>query len=189
MVEVTWLAREYDVEIGGVRQVVSGVVRSAWSSAQEWTVAWREGTAQLKTVVAGLLKADGKGEEGEDGHLPPSVHQAADQLTLYIAKMRDCVRTLKDLVEQIQKVERMQCEASTSPLFSTLSVHHMVCVLEQVYENYRCETDVKVGACTPLPTNRCPDILNTCVTLWTHHTHLHTHHFPLKLLLRETQQL
>lgn len=62
-------------------------------------------------------------------------------------------------------------------------------VLEQVYENYRYETDLKANACSPLPSIRCTDVLNTCVTLWTHHTQLHTHHFPLKLLLRETQQL
>lgn len=70
-----------------------------------------------------------------------------------------------------------------------LPSHQSVRVLEQVYENYWWETDVKAKACSPLPSSGCADVLNTCVTLWTHHTHLHTHHFPLKLLLRETQQL
>lgn len=88
VIDVTTLARDYGVERDRLRQVVSAVVRSVWASAQEWTVAWRIGTAQLKAVVAGLLTAgEEEEEERENTNIPPSVHTAANQLASSVTKM------------------------------------------------------------------------------------------------------
>lgn len=64
-----------------------------------------------------------------------------------------------------------------------------VSVLESVCEDYRKETELKAGVCTPLPFTNSRDTLSTVITLWSHHAHVVTHQYPLKLLLRETQQL
>lgn len=69
-----------------VREVISAVVRSVWASAQDWTVAWRDGTTHLKAVVTGLLTAEGE-DEDENTNIPPSVHTAANQLASSVAKM------------------------------------------------------------------------------------------------------
>ncbi|KAK8731036.1 hypothetical protein OTU49_007766 [Cherax quadricarinatus] len=103
--------------------------------------------------------------------------------------MKACVRTMDKLLEELQNLQRLQKSNAEQPLFSSLTLQQMVSVMECVCDDYRKETEVKAGACTPLPSTSCPDTLNTLVTLWTHHTHVVTHQYPLKLLLRETQQL
>ncbi|XP_042234653.1 uncharacterized protein LOC121874542 [Homarus americanus] len=111
--DVAVLAREKS-EGHSTREMVSAIVRSAWGSAQEWTVAWKCGVSQLKIVVGELVGA------GQDDELGQHVHAAAQQLHRAVSKMRVCVRTLEDLLQQLQKVQD-----SDEPLFSTLTIHHM----------------------------------------------------------------
>lgn len=169
----------------GTREITASVVRSAWAAAQEWTTAWKAGSSQLRTVVDGL---EGLGTDS----IPSSkVHEAAKGVHGALVKMRGSVAALAGLLEQLRKVEEIEKkkEGGGAPLFSTLTLHHMVLVLTSVHNDYECETRVKEAACQPLPSARSPEVLSSVFALWTHLTHLPQHHYPLKTLLRETQQL
>ncbi|XP_064102809.1 uncharacterized protein LOC135212977 [Macrobrachium nipponense] len=177
------LARD-DKSTACVRDIVASIVRDAWAKAQDWTVAWKTGKTQLKSVVESLINLP------EDEQVEPLVHESALQLHTCITKMQACVSILNELLENLIKVEKLQTgKKCNQPLFSTLTLHQMACVLESVCEDYRKETEIKAGLCTVLPHSHNVDTLNTALTLWTHHVHLVTHQFPLKSLLRETQQL
>ncbi|CAL4066019.1 unnamed protein product, partial [Meganyctiphanes norvegica] len=98
------------------------------------------------------------------------------------------VTTLADLVMQLERLQNCQSDAERDePMFSTLTLGHIVSVLSSVAEDYKQETSVKKGACAPLPSTRNVDTLNTAITIFSHHTYIETHLFKLKLLLRETQ--
>ncbi|XP_050740395.1 uncharacterized protein LOC127010403 isoform X2 [Eriocheir sinensis] len=170
------------------REVTEAVVRSAWAAAQEWTVAWKVGSGHLKMVVDGL--------EGLEGDRVPekAVHDAAKSVHGALVKMRGCVTTLQGLLQQLRKVEELEKKKEDDgggggPLFSTLTLHHMVLVLASVCNDYEQETRIKEAACRPLPSIRSPEGLNSALALWTNLAYLPPHHFPLKTLLRETQQL
>ncbi|KAK7070851.1 hypothetical protein SK128_017181 [Halocaridina rubra] len=178
-------------EGASVRDIVSSIVRSAWAKAQEWTVAWKAGSSHLKMVVETVINLK------EDEEIAPVVHEAGLQLHSSINKMacisihfQTCVRSLEELLESLKRVQNLQSDhLLEQPLFSTLTMHHMVSVLESVCGDYKRETEIKAGICSILPDTRNVDTLNTAITLWTHHVYLVTHQFPLKSLLRETQQM
>ncbi|KAG0724056.1 Nuclear fragile X mental retardation-interacting protein 1 [Chionoecetes opilio] len=169
----------------GTREVTAAVVRSAWAAAQEWTGAWKVGSSQLRTVVDGL--------EGLEAACAPekTVHEAAKGVHAALVKMRGCLATLAGLLEELKKVEELEKkkEGGGAPLFSTLTLHHMVLILASVSSDYERETRVKEAACHPLPSARSPAALATSHALWTHLVYLPPQHYPLKTLLRETQQL
>ncbi|XP_045125781.1 uncharacterized protein LOC123513034 [Portunus trituberculatus] len=169
----------------GTREVTASVVRSAWAAAQEWTAAWKAGSSQLRTVVDGL---EGLGTDSVPAH---KVHEAAKGVHGALVKMRGSVAAMAGLLEQLRKLEEIEKkkEGGGAPLFSTLTLHHMVLVLTSVHNDYECETRMKEAACHPLPSACSPEALSSAYALWTHLTHLPPHHYPLKTLLRETQQL
>ncbi|XP_069986829.1 uncharacterized protein [Penaeus vannamei] len=165
------------------REIISSIIRNAWSAAQKWTIARKAGGLELKKVADAVVSARGEDE------LKPEIHNAALQLKSSVSKMQQCVRILDDLLEEMKKLQKLYCKDGDYPLFSTLTLEQMVSVLESVCEDYRKETELKAGVCTPLPFTNSRDTLSTVITLWSHHAHVVTHQYPLKLLLRETQQL
>ncbi|XP_042865268.1 uncharacterized protein LOC122248935 [Penaeus japonicus] len=165
------------------REIVSSIIRNAWSAAQKWTIARKAGGLELKRVADAVVNA------GSQDELKPEIHQTALQLKSSVSKMQACVRILDDLLEEMKKLQNLYCKDGDYPLFSTLTLGQMVSVLESVCEDYKKETEVKAGVCAPLPFTNSPDTLSTVITLWSHHAHVVTHQYPLKLMLRETQQL
>lgn len=63
------------------REIISSIIRNAWSAAQKWTIARKAGGLELKKVADAVVSARGEDE------LKPEIHNAALQLKSSVSKM------------------------------------------------------------------------------------------------------
>lgn len=66
------------------REIISAIIRNAWSAAQQWTIARKAGGLELKKVADAVVSARGEEE------LKPEIHNAALQLRASVSKMVIC---------------------------------------------------------------------------------------------------